>query len=231
MQARHHPYLKEDAVNRLPAKVHTRAKPLSMKKVEVVRTAEQFTFNVETTTEKYGSNGQVGGSTKLSIDQMTGAVTVTTVTAPGRQIIQPSTSAVEKAAARVRLRTSRNLVFENVDLVALLLSHTKLTPKSFVWAGRVSKTWRAACRVDSSLLLKAAKSQTYLTKREFEGLFCLGPSHGEMLRRGAFCWGLSRARGEDLYIYPEHAIDSALYIWAAQLARRAANKRRWSRID
>ena len=136
-----------------------------------------------------------------------------------------------EAAARVRLETLRNLVFEDVELVALVLSQTKLTPKSFVWAGRVSKTWRAACRVDSLLLRKSATLRTYITKREFEGLFCLGPSHGEMLRRSAFCWGLCRARGEDLYVYPEHAINTALYIWEGQLRRREAVKKRWGRID
>ena len=124
-----------------------------------------YTFAVETTTGRYGSNDQLAGSTKVYVDESTGGVTALTVAFPGMDVEQPTLAAVQKVANRVMMQRARRRVLENVDLEALILSHTMLDPTVFVRAGWVSRTWRAACRVDASLLLRAASSQSFLTLR------------------------------------------------------------------
>ena len=124
-----------------------------------------------------GANGQALGTTKVSVNEESDRATVWAVVASwGEAPAMPSARAVERTATRVRAQRARCRVLEDVDLVALVLSHAQLVPKSFVGLGRVSKVWRAACRLDTSLLLKAACSQQFLTKRVFQGMFGLTPS-------------------------------------------------------
>lgn len=46
-------------------------------------------------------------------------------------------------------------VLENIDLVAMILKRVEVDPLQFVRFGLVSKTWRSACRVDETLVLRA----------------------------------------------------------------------------
>ena len=60
-------------------------------------------------------------------------------------------------------------VFENTDLVAIVLQHADLEPAAFVTVARVTKAWHAACCADESLLLAAARRPDFLTKRTLMG--------------------------------------------------------------
>ena len=48
-------------------------------------------------------------------------------------------------------------IFENEDLLSLILSHAQLSPREYVWASRVSKAWHDVCLRDGELALQAAR--------------------------------------------------------------------------
>ena len=74
-------------------------------------------------------------------------------------------------------------VLTNDDLVHLILEHAQLSPSTFVGASRVCKTWRNACMRDASLLIKAASSCKYMTKRIVMGMFALSSAEANTLPR------------------------------------------------
>lgn len=184
----------------------------------------EFIFELETTKGRFGSKGQLAGSTRVHVDEETGRVTVRTVAFPGMAIDPPpSVGAVERTVARMRAQQARKNVLENVDLVALVLSHAELDPKSFVGVGMVSKTWRAASRVDASLLLKAAKSQRFLTKRVFQGLFGLTPAEADQFPHGTRAYKMGF-----MFMYKGDAINAVMGAiggmcgWEQRMAQQAA---------
>jgi hypothetical protein len=67
-----------------------------------------------------------------------------------------TTETVCAAPIRMRLRSPRALaavmmaVFENEDLLGLILQHAELAPREFVWVSRVNKTWLLAFEMESS---------------------------------------------------------------------------------
>lgn len=118
-------------------------------------------------------------------------------------------------------------VLENPDLVAAILAHVKLCPSEFVAIGRVAKVWRDACRADARMLLAAARTPEFLTKRTLMGLFGLHWHEADKLPRGK----RPRRNGGFLYMYNAASIDCALPLvggfegWKQRLAKRAADER------
>lgn len=185
----------------------------------------QFAFVVETTRGRFGSNGQTAGTTDVFVDDESGYVTVVTVAFPGMEVKQPSLCAVEKAAGCIKVQRARNRVLENVDLVAHVLLYAELTPESFVGVGRISKAWRAACRINASLLLKASRARPFLTKRVFCGLFGLSPAEADAYPHG------KRAHKTGLmYMFSDSAIGVVIEKiggmdgWEHRLAARAVKE-------
>ena len=81
-------------------------------------------------------------------------------------------------------------VFENEDLLGLILQHADLAPREFVWASRVNKTWHAACFRDGELALQAARRAHCLTKRALMGLLALHSHEADRLPRATRICGL-----------------------------------------
>ena len=50
--------------------------------------------------------------------------------------------------ASVLMATMMATIFENEDLLSLILSHAQLSPREYVWASRVSKAWHDVCLRD-----------------------------------------------------------------------------------
>ena len=114
-------------------------------------------------------------------------------------------------------------VFDCADLVGQILHHVDVDPWTFVMCGRVSRTWRAVCRADDALLMRAARAHRFLTKCVFCGLFGLSASEADAYKRGM------RAHKTGLmYMYAEPAIGVVMATiggadgWIARLAARAA---------
>ena len=194
--------------------------------IAMALSAPPFTHVVELVHGRFGTDGQVAGSTKVvSVDDVTGEVLVRTTAFPGMEVEAPSRSAVAAAVARMRANRARQEVLGNVDLVALVLSQVQLDPVSFVRMGLVGKAWRLACRHDETLLLKAARAPHYLTKSVFAGLFGLSSEKANRFPRG------KRAhRDSFLYVYRGNAIDAVMPAiggvsgWEARLATRAVRE-------
>ena len=114
--------------------------------------------------------------------------------------------------------------WENSDIVALILVHVTISPETFVTLGRVCKSWREECHWNERLLMKAAKSQAYLTKRVFMGLFALTPAEADRFPRQQ----CPRRGGGYMFKYSGAAIDAALVggaaAWRERLAKRAAKQ-------
>ena len=114
-------------------------------------------------------------------------------------------------------------VLENIDLVAMILKRVEVDPLQFVRFGLVSKTWRSACRVDETLVLRAANTPPFLTKRVFMGLFGLWSGEANQFPRRE-----RRYRDGWMYMYRSDATDMVLpavggmLYWEARLARNAA---------
>ena len=64
-------------------------------------------------------------------------------------------------------------VFENADLMRCILVLADLDAREFARVSGVSSAFRLATLTDGSLLLAAAKSQEYMTRHVFMGLFGL----------------------------------------------------------
>ena len=118
---------------------------------------------------------------------------------------------------------ARAAVLANVDLLAAILAQVELDPWTFVMCGRVARVWREACRADATLLLKAARSRSFLTKGVFCGLFALTPAEADAYPRGM------RAHKTGLmHMYSGQAIGAVMGKvggmrgWEARLAARAA---------
>ena len=131
---------------------------------------------------------------------------------------QPGTSA---------RRTPASVIFDNPDIVGVILRHAELGPAAFVAAARVSKAWYAACHADTDLLLAAARRYRYLTKRTMMDLFALSWREADKLPRGKS----PRRNGGFLYMYCTAAIDRALLMvgglegWKQRLAKRAEREK------
>ena len=117
---------------------------------------------------------------------------------------------------------ARESVLGNADLVAVILARADLDPWTFVMCGRVARAWRAACRSDASLVLKAARGRPFLTKGVFCGLFGLSYAEADKFPRGM------RAHKTGLmFMYSGPAIDAVMGAiegmsgWEARLAAQA----------
>jgi len=117
---------------------------------------------------------------------------------------------------------ARESVLCNADLVAAILAQADLDPWTFVMCGRVARAWRAACQSDASLVLKAARGRSFLTKGVFCGLFGLSYAEADTFPRGM------RAHKTGLmYMYSSPAIDAVMGAigglngWEARLAAQA----------
>ena len=144
-----------------------------------------------------------------------------------------TTETVCAAPIRMRLRSPRALaavmmaVFENEDLLGLILQHAELAPREFVWVSRVNKTWHAACFRDGELALQAARRAHCLTKRALMGLLALHSHEADRLPRAT----LARRGGGVMYAYPAVVVDQAWYgmvggvdTWRSRLAKRACEQ-------
>ena len=76
-----------------------------------------------------------------------------------------------------------DLIFDNDDLLHLVLQHLVKEPRTFVAAGCVCKAWRAATMRDASLLMQAAGGCDFMTKRVLMGLFVLSSAEANTLPR------------------------------------------------
>ena len=114
-------------------------------------------------------------------------------------------------------------VCNNTDLVAAILAQLDLDPWTFVMCGRVNMVWRKACRLDDSLLLRAARGRPFLNKNVLCGLF--GLSHAEA---DTFPYRFSRAHKTGLYKGADMdavlASLGGLCGWKARLTERAARQ-------
>ena len=116
-------------------------------------------------------------------------------------------------------------VLENDDLLALILQSVELTPRDFVHASRVSKSWHEVCTRDARLALKTARSAQYLTKRALMGLTALSSQEADWLPRATRL----RWDGGIMYLYPVAAVDMAWSVvgddfqWHVRLQERSRN--------
>ena len=75
------------------------------------------------------------------------------------------------------------VVFDNDDLVHLVLQHAALDPVSFVAVSRVNHAFRRVCQRDTGLHLAAAAGREYLTKRALIGLVGVDAAEADALPR------------------------------------------------
>ena len=141
-----------------------------------------------------------------------------------------TTETICVAPIRMRLRRASVLmapmmatVFENEDLLSLILSHAQLSPREYVWASRVSKAWHDVCLRDGELALRAARCAHCLTKRALMGLLALNSGEADRLPRAT----LGRRDGGVMYAYPVEVVDQAwegvvggVEAWRVRLAGR-----------
>ena len=144
-----------------------------------------------------------------------------------------TTETVCAAPIKIRLRLPRAsaavmmAVFENEDLLGLILQHAELAPREFVWVSRVNKTWHAACFRDGELALQAARRAHCLTKRALMGLLALHSHEADRLPRAT----LARRGGGVMYAYPAVVVDQAwegmvggVDEWRSRLSKRACEQ-------
>ena len=133
-----------------------------------------------------------------------------------------------------RRSVAQSAVLNNADLVGVILARAALDPKTFVTAGRVSTTWRDACRNDAALLLSAARRPDFLTKRVFAGLFALSPREADGFPRG------KKARRQSsgfMFMYGAPAVNAVLPSiggiegWRLRIANRSRTPMRPSSDD
>ena len=72
-----------------------------------------------------------------------------------------------------------DLIFDNDDLLHLVLQHVVKEPRTFVAAGRVCKAWRAATMRDASLLMQAAGGCDFIDEAGADGAVCTLERGGE----------------------------------------------------
>ena len=77
----------------------------------------------------------------------------------------PTSHAATAAGAGV----ASTVVFDNDDLVHLVLQHAALDPVSLVAVSRVNHAFRRVCQRDTGVLLAAAAGREYFTKRALIG--------------------------------------------------------------
>ena len=94
----------------------------------------------------------------------------------------------------------------NVDLLAVILAQVDIEPWTFVVCGRVARVWRQACRADATLLLKAARSRSFLTKGVFCGLF--GLTHWEA---DVYPHGMRAHKTGLMHMYSDQAVRVVLH--------------------
>ena len=101
--------------------------------------------------------------------------------------------------------TSGN-VLGSEDIVTLVLRAACLPPASFAACSCVCRTWRLVCRIDEQLLMTAAMSQAFLTKRMFMSLFALSSSEADCYPRGM----RARRQGGFMHMYMAEAVRTVL---------------------
>ena len=115
------------------------------------------------------------------------------------------------------------MVLDNEDLLGLILQHVDLSPREFVWASRVNRTWHVTCFRDGELALCAARRADCLTKRALMGLLALYSSEADRLPRST----LARRGGGIMFAYPPTVVDVAwkgvggVDAWRSRLAERS----------
>lgn len=144
-----------------------------------------------------------------------------------------TTKTVCVAPIRMRLRFPRasaaamTAVFDNEDLLGLILLHAELSPTEFVWISRVNKGWHSACFREGEIALQAARRAHCLTKRALMGLLALHSHEADRLPRAT----LARRGGGVMYAYPAVVVDRAwddmvggVDAWRSRLAKRACEQ-------
>ena len=140
---------------------------------------------------------------------------------------QPTPSSINAQRSRTLPLPAAMAVFENPDLVAIILSHAQLEPFAFAAIGRVAKAWHAARHADEALVLAAARRPDFLTKRTIMGLFALHWHEADKLPRGM----RARRNGGWMYMYGPAAIHQAFAIvggmpgWQRRIAERAKREK------
>ena len=89
----------------------------------------------------------------------------------------PTSHAATAAGAGV----ASAVVFNNDDLVHLVLQHAALDPVSFVAVSRVNHAFRRVCQRDTGLLLAAAAGREYITTRALTGLMGVDAAEADAL--------------------------------------------------
>ena len=114
------------------------------------------------------------------------------------------------------------VVFENDDLLTLILAGTALTPAELVAVGRVSEQWRRAVHASAPALVRAA-TPPVMTKTVLMGLYGLSSGEADTLPRSV----RYRRDGGCIYLYSDVAEGAWTLVggageWRARLARRSA---------
>ena len=89
----------------------------------------------------------------------------------------PTSHAATAAGAGV----ASAVVFDNDDLVHLVLQHAALDPVSLVAVSRVNHAFRRVCQRDTGLLLAAAAGREYITTRALTGLMGVDAAEADAL--------------------------------------------------
>ena len=109
----------------------------------------------------------------------------------------PTSHAATAAGAGV----AAAVVFDNDDLVHLVLQHAALDPGSFVAVSCVNHAFRRVCQRDTGLLLAAAAGREYITTRALTGLMGVDAAEADALPRSMKNRPVDRGGGV-IYIKP-----------------------------
>lgn len=119
-------------------------------------------------------------------------------------------------------------VFENEDLLGLILQHSVTTPRDFVMVSRVGRVWHATCMRDAHLALQAAKMVRHLSKCALMGLLGLSNEEADAMPRSV----VDRRGGGFMYSYDASTVEQAwesvvggVTGWRARLDARSVQQR------
>jgi len=141
-----------------------------------------------------------------------------------------STEVARPTVTTTTTTPASSIVLEDVDLVQLILLcvDTGLTPRVFARWRLVSSAWRTACGLDERLLMRAARTPSFLSKKTFSGLFGLTSDEADSFEREVF-----NCKHGIIYKYKEGSINDVITAlsgfkwWSVRIAMRAKERQAW----